>query len=71
VPLHAPGAQRIAAIRVLDFDDLGAEIGQLEREHVARDETGKVEHADAVEGTTDLGSERKHRLSRAERSATS
>ena len=30
-----PGAQRVALLRVLDLDHLGAEIGELEADHVA------------------------------------
>ncbi len=44
----APVAQRIARGR-LDLDDVGAEIGELERQHVAGDQPRQVEHAHAGE----------------------
>jgi len=34
-PVGLPSAQRVALLRVLDFDHLGAEIGELEADHVA------------------------------------
>ena len=48
LPVVAPVAQRIAARR-LDLHHLGAEIAELEREHVAGDEAREIEHAHAVE----------------------
>src|SRR5581483_12333692 len=45
-----PRAQRIAAPRVLDLDDVGAVVGQPRREHAARDESGAVDDANAAEG---------------------
>ncbi len=44
-----PVAQRIALAGVLDLDHLGAEIGQLQRQHVAGDQPRQVEDRDAVE----------------------
>jgi hypothetical protein len=42
-PLNAPGTQRIADFRVLDFDHLGALIGELQAHHVAGDEAGQID----------------------------
>jgi hypothetical protein len=50
-PGDPPLAQRIAAIRAFDLDHLGAEIGQLQAQHVAGDEPREIEHAHAVERT--------------------
>ena len=44
----APVAQRIARRR-LDLDHVGAEVGELQRQHVAGDQARQIEHADAVE----------------------
>src|SRR5262249_12047077 len=54
LPVHAhaclaPVAQRVAPARLLDLDDLGAEVGELKTHHVAGDEPREVEHADAAE----------------------
>jgi len=35
-PIGLPGAQRVALLRVLDLDHLGAKIGELQAGHVAR-----------------------------------
>jgi hypothetical protein len=56
LPMHAdavglPGAQRVAAFRVLDLQHLRAEIGELETDHVAGNEPRHVDHAHAVERT--------------------
>jgi hypothetical protein len=53
----APVAQRVARRR-LDLDDVGAEIGELEREHVAGDEPRQIEHAHAGERSGGVGLER-------------
>ena len=45
--LPAPGAQRIADFGVLDLDDLGALVGELQADHVAGDQARQVHHADA------------------------
>jgi hypothetical protein len=52
-----PGAQRIAPLRILDPDHLGAEIGELKTDHVARDQTRHVDDADSVERTGGAGIE--------------
>src|ERR1700693_5222312 len=39
----------VAPRRRLDLDDGGAEIGELERQHVAGDQAREIEHAHAVE----------------------
>ena len=57
----APLAQRIA-LRRLDLDDVGAEIAELQRQHVAGDEPRQVEHADAVERTFGAGFETDHAI---------
>ena len=54
--LDAPRAQRVALGR-LDLDHLGAEIGELQREHVARDQARQVDHADPVQGPARFGRE--------------
>jgi len=41
--------------RVLDLDNLGAEVSELQREHVARHQTREIEHGDAVEGQATSG----------------
>ena len=46
-----PGAQRIAALRVLDLDHLRPEIGKLQTDHVAGDETRHVDDPYPVERT--------------------
>jgi hypothetical protein len=56
----APGAQGVTLVRILDLDHLGAKIGQLQRHHVAGDETRQVEHRDAVEGARCGWSKRRH-----------
>ena len=61
--LDAPVAQRIALAGVLDLDHLGAEVGELQGEHVARDQARQIEHDDAVEGAGGLRPERGHRFS--------
>jgi hypothetical protein len=63
VPRDAPVAQRVALARVLDLDHLGAEIGQLQREHVARDQTRQIEHGDSRRGGRRPRPERGHQLS--------
>ena len=50
-------AERVAGLG-LELDDLGAEVGELERQHVAGDQAGEVEHAQAVERAGLLGVER-------------
>ena len=45
----APGAQRVADFRVLDLDDLGALVGQLQADHVAGDQAGQVYDPDPVQ----------------------
>jgi hypothetical protein len=62
VPRDTPVAQRVALARVLDLDHLGAEIGQLQGEHVARHQTRQIEHGNAVEGRRPPA-ERGHQLS--------
>jgi hypothetical protein len=52
-----PVAQRVARGR-LDLDDIGAEIRELERKHVAGDEPRQVEHAHSVERSGRGGIER-------------
>ena len=52
----APSAQRIA-FRRLDLDDLGAEIAELQRQHVAGDEAREIEHAHAAQGALRAGVE--------------
>jgi hypothetical protein len=47
-PVGLPGTQRIALGRVLDFQHLGAEIGELGRDRVAGDEPRQVDNADAI-----------------------
>ena len=47
--LDPPGAQRIADLRVLDLDDLGALIGKLQADHVAGDEARQVHDPDAIQ----------------------
>src|SRR5207248_11366469 len=44
-----PGAQRVALLRVLDLQDLGAEIGELRGYRVAGDEPRQVDDTDTVE----------------------
>ena len=56
-PLALPGAQRIAPLRILDLDHLGAKIGELEADHVARDQARHVDDADSVERTGGAGFE--------------
>ena len=53
----APGPERIAR-GGLELDDLGPEIGELQRQHVARDEAGRVQHAHPVERAGLLRTER-------------
>ena len=53
----APVAQRVARRR-LDLDDVGAEIGELKRQHVAGDEPRQIEHAHAGERPGGVGLER-------------
>ena len=60
VALDAPMAQGIALVGVLDLDDLGAEVGELEGDHVAGDQPRQVEHGDAVERAGGVRSERDH-----------
>ena len=50
-PVALPGAQRVALLRVLDLDDLGAEIGELRGHRVAGDQPRQVDDPDAVERT--------------------
>ena len=54
-PVGLPGAQRVAALRVLDLDDLRAEIGELETDHIAGNEPRQIDDAYAVERTRRLG----------------
>src|SRR5262249_5385227 len=53
--LDAPIAQRIALLRILDLDDLGAEIGELQAQHVAGDEPRQVDDPDPVERPQGIG----------------
>src|SRR5215471_6678483 len=46
-----PGAQRVAALGVLDLDHLGAEIGELQADHIARYEARHVDDPHPVERT--------------------
>src|SRR5215472_16534951 len=46
-----PGAQRVAARGVLDLDHLGAEIGELQADHISRDEARHVDDPHPVERT--------------------
>src|SRR5690349_8182223 len=55
--LDPPVAQRVAALRVLDLDDLGAVIGELQAQHVAGDEARQVDRADALERPVGIGCE--------------
>ena len=52
-----PGAQRVAFLRVFDLDDLGAEIGELQADHVARYEARHVDDPHPVERTRRPGLE--------------
>ena len=56
----APVAQRIALARVLDLDHFGAEVRELQAQHVAGDEAREIEHADAVERAFGVGTEGAH-----------
>src|SRR3989475_1561859 len=47
--LLEPGAQRIAAPRILDLDDVRAVVGEDGREHAAGDQPGAVDDAEAGE----------------------
>jgi hypothetical protein len=47
--LDDPVPQRIAARRPFDLDHLGAEVGKLQRQHVAGDEARHIENAEPVE----------------------
>ncbi len=47
--VDAPRAQWIAGFRVFDLDDLGALIGELQADHVAGDQAGQIDHADAIQ----------------------
>ena len=54
LPVHAdavglPRAQRVAALRVLDLQHFGAEIGELQAHHIAGDEARHVDHPHPVE----------------------
>ncbi len=54
LPVHAdpvglPGAQRVAALRILDLQHLRAEIGELQAHHVAGDQARHVDHPHPVE----------------------
>ena len=60
--LDAPVAQGIALARILDLDHLGAEIRELQAQHVAGDEPRQIEHADAVERALGVGTERAHAI---------
>ena len=44
-----PAPQVVAAIRVLDLDHVGAEVGEHVRDHVAGDEPGQVDDANAAQ----------------------
>ncbi len=57
-PVGLPGAQRVAPFRVLDLDHLGAEIGELQADHVARHEPRHVDDPHPVERAPRLGLER-------------
>ena len=55
--LGLPGAQRVALLRVLDLQDLGAEIGELRGYRVAGDEPRQVDDPHPVERTGGIGLE--------------
>src|SRR5690606_29685170 len=55
-PAILPGAQRITG-RGFDLDHLGAEIAQLQRGHIAGDQTRKIEDANPRKRTLRLGIE--------------
>lgn len=46
-PAATHGAHVVAGAGVLDLDDVGAEVGEVEARHRARQEAGQVEHPDA------------------------
>jgi len=54
--LHPPRAQRVAFGR-LDLDDLGAEVGELQGQHVAGHQARQVDDADPVQGAACVGGE--------------
>jgi hypothetical protein len=47
--LGLPGAQRVALLRVLDLNHLGAEIAELEADHIARYEPRHLDYPHPVE----------------------
>src|SRR5438034_9243343 len=53
--LPEPGAQGIAATRVLDLDDVGAVVGEDRRQHAAGDQTRAVDDTEARERAVHLG----------------
>jgi hypothetical protein len=57
--VRLPGAQRVAPLRVLDLDHLGAEIGQLQADHVAGNQPRQVDDPDPVERAGRLRGERR------------
>jgi hypothetical protein len=59
-PVDLPVAQRVALAGILDLDHLGAEVGELQAQHVAGHQPRQVEHADAVERAPGVGMERPH-----------
>src|SRR6266566_2318063 len=65
--VRLPGAQRVAALRVLEFHDLGPEIGKLEADHIAGNEARHVDDPHTVERTGRF--RRKRSLRQAHRSA--
>ena len=60
VALYPPVTQGIALGGVLDLDHLAAEVGELQREHVARHQPRQIEHDDAVERAGGIGPEWDH-----------
>jgi hypothetical protein len=51
VPGHPPTAQGVAAVRVLDLDDLGAEVGEQSSGEWPGDQGPELEHPQVGEGT--------------------
>ncbi len=72
LPVHAhaglaPVAQRVAPAGRLDLHHLGAEVGELQAQHVAGHQPGEIEHADAAQRPLAVRLERlfrdRHRVS--------
>ena len=47
----APFAQRIAASRRFELDHVGPEISQLQRQHIARHQSGQIYDPDTLQRT--------------------